>query len=68
VPRGRTLDGVRVDTSNLSWFGQHKALLPVEGDGAYITRTKVPIVGVYKHSGRGDVPKSLKMIEARANI
>jgi hypothetical protein len=30
----------------LSWFGQHKALLPAEGDDAYITRTNVPIVGV----------------------
>jgi hypothetical protein len=29
------------------------------GDDAYITRTVVPIVGVYKHSGRREVPKSL---------
>jgi hypothetical protein len=33
------LDGVRVDTSSLSWFGQYKALLLVEGDETYITRT-----------------------------
>jgi hypothetical protein len=52
----------------LSWFGQHKALLPAEGDDAYITRTVVPVVGVYKHDRRGEVPKSLEMIEAGANI
>jgi hypothetical protein len=28
----------------------------------------VPVVGDYKHSGRGEVPKSLEMIEASANI
>jgi hypothetical protein len=28
----------------------------------------VPVVGVYKHSGRGEVPKSLEMIEASASI
>jgi hypothetical protein len=28
----------------------------------------VPVVGVYKHNGRGEVPKPLKMIEANANI
>jgi hypothetical protein len=38
------------------------------GGEAYITRTVVPIVGVYKHNGRGEVPKSLEMIEASANI
>jgi hypothetical protein len=38
------------------------------GDETYITRTVVPIVGVYKHSERGEVPKSLEMIEASANI
>jgi hypothetical protein len=38
------------------------------GDEAYITGTLVPIVGVYKHSERGEVPKSLEMIEASANI
>jgi hypothetical protein len=37
-------------------------------DEAYITRTVVPVVGVYKHNGRGEVPKSLKMIEASVNI
>jgi hypothetical protein len=37
-------------------------------DEAYITRTIVPVVGVYKHGGRGEVPKSLEMIEASANI
>ena len=35
---------------------------------AYITRTVAPIVGVYKHNGREEVPKSLEMIEASANI
>jgi hypothetical protein len=38
------------------------------GDEAYITRTMVPVVRVYKHSGRGEVSKSLKMVEASANI
>jgi hypothetical protein len=38
------------------------------GDDAYITRTVVPVVGVYKHSGRGEVPKSLEMTETNANI
>jgi hypothetical protein len=37
--RGQNLDGVRVDTSDLSWFGQYKALLLAEGDEAYITCT-----------------------------
>ena len=37
-------------------------------DEAYITRTVVPIVGVYKHNGRGEVPKSLEMTEVGANI
>jgi hypothetical protein len=27
------------------------------GDEAYITRTVVPIVGVYKHDRRGEVPR-----------
>jgi hypothetical protein len=38
------------------------------GNETYITRTMVPVVGVYKHGGRGEVPKSLEMIEASANI
>jgi hypothetical protein len=38
------------------------------GDEAYITRIVVFVVGVYKHGVRGEVPKSLKMIEASANI
>jgi hypothetical protein len=46
MSRGQILDGVQVDTSNLSWFGQHEALFPAEGDDAYITRTEVLIVGV----------------------
>jgi hypothetical protein len=37
-------------------------------DETYITRTVVPVVGVYKHSGRGKVLKSLEMIEVSANI
>jgi hypothetical protein len=37
-------------------------------DEAYITRTVVPVVGFYKHNGRGEVPKSLEMLEASANI
>jgi hypothetical protein len=37
-------------------------------DEAYITRTVVPIVGGYKHNRRGEVLKSLEMIEASANI
>jgi hypothetical protein len=38
------------------------------GVEAYITCIVVPIVGVYKHSGRGEVPKYLEMIEAIVNI
>jgi hypothetical protein len=30
---------MRVDTSDLSWFGLRNALLPAEGDEAYVTRT-----------------------------
>jgi hypothetical protein len=37
-------------------------------DEAYISRTVVPVVGGYKHSRGGEVPKSLEMIEASANI
>jgi hypothetical protein len=37
---------MRVDTGDLSWFGKCKALLPAEGDEAYITRTEVIVVGV----------------------
>jgi hypothetical protein len=37
-------------------------------DVAYITRTVVPVVGVYKHSGREKILKSLEMIEVSANI
>jgi hypothetical protein len=37
-------------------------------DEAYITRTVVPVVGVCKHSGRGEIPKPLEMLEASANI
>jgi hypothetical protein len=38
------------------------------GYETYITFTIVPIVGVYKHEIEGEVPKSLEMIEASANI
>jgi hypothetical protein len=38
------------------------------GDETYITSTLVPVVGVYKHGEIGEVPKSLEMIEASANI
>jgi hypothetical protein len=34
----------------------------------YITRIMVPLVGVYKHNRRGEVPKSLEMIEASVDI
>jgi hypothetical protein len=37
-------------------------------DEAYITHTVVSVVGVYKHNGRGEIPKSLEMIQASANI
>jgi nicotinamide riboside transporter PnuC len=37
-------------------------------DEAYITYIVVHVVGVYKHSGRGEVPKFLEIIEANANI
>jgi hypothetical protein len=52
---GQNLDGVRVDTSDLSWFGQCKALLPAEGDEAYITRTEAP-VGIISTAGEGKSP------------
>jgi hypothetical protein len=38
------------------------------GDEDYITRTVVLVVGVCRHNERGEVPKSLEMIEASANI
>jgi hypothetical protein len=53
---GQILDGKRVDTSNLSWFGQCKALLPAEGDEAYITRTEMPAVGITSTTGEGKSP------------
>jgi hypothetical protein len=34
----------------------------IRGYEAYITRTMVPVVGVYKHNGRWEVPKSLEMV------
>jgi hypothetical protein len=37
-------------------------------DEAYITHTVVPVAGVYKHNGRGEVPMTQEMIEASANI
>jgi hypothetical protein len=37
---------MRVDTSDLSWFGQCEVLRQAEGDEAYITRTKVLAVGI----------------------
>jgi hypothetical protein len=58
--RGKNLDGVRVDTSDLSWFGQCKALLLAEGDEAYITHTEVPAVGITSMTGEG---KSLSPLE-----
>jgi hypothetical protein len=68
VSRGQTLDGVREDTSNYLGLGNTMPYFQQRGDEAYITRTMVPVVGVYKHGGRGEVPKSLEMIEASANI
>jgi hypothetical protein len=53
---GQILDGLRVDTSNLSWFGQCKALLTAEGGEAYITRTEVPAVGITSTVGKGKSP------------
>jgi hypothetical protein len=47
---------MRVDTSDLSWFGQCKTLLPAEGDEAYITRTEVPVVGVTSWAGEWKAP------------
>jgi hypothetical protein len=52
----QNLDGVRVDTSDLSWFGQCKVLLLVEGDEAYITRTEVPAVGFTSTVGEEKSP------------
>jgi hypothetical protein len=68
VPHDRTLDGVREDTSNYSSSGSTRPYFQQRGDEAYITRSEVPVVEVYKHNGRGEVPKSLEMIEASANI
>jgi hypothetical protein len=53
MSRAQNLDGVRVDTSGLSWFEQCKALLPAEGDEAYITRNGVPVVGFISTAGEG---------------
>jgi hypothetical protein len=58
---------MRVDTSDLSWFGQCKALLPAEGAEAYITRGRGACSRGYKLSRREKVPKSLELIEACAN-
>jgi hypothetical protein len=63
----QNLDGVRVDTSDLSWFGQGKALVPSEvGWGLYYSH-RGAYIRDYKHIGRGEVPKSLEPIEASAN-
>jgi hypothetical protein len=48
---------MRVDTSRLSWFGLGKALLLVEGDETYISRTEVLAVG-FTSTMRGKDPKS----------
>jgi hypothetical protein len=37
------------------------------GDEAYITRTRGACNREYKHDGRGEVSKSLELIEASAN-
>ena len=58
---------MRVDTSDLSWFGQYEALLPAEGDEAYITRTEVLAIGITSLPGEGKPPKSLELIEVSAN-
>jgi hypothetical protein len=52
----------------LSYLTEDRVASSIKGDEAYITRSEVPVVGVYKHNGRGEVPKSLEMIEASANI
>jgi hypothetical protein len=52
----QNLDGVRVDTSGLSWFGKCKALLLAEGDEAYNTRTEVSVVGITSMAGEGKSP------------
>jgi hypothetical protein len=51
---------LRADTNSLSWFGLRKALLPVEGDDAYITRTKVLTVGVTSTTAEGRTPSPRK--------
>jgi hypothetical protein len=56
MSHAQNLDGVRVDTSDLSWFWQCEALLPVEGDEAYITRTEVLAVGITSQAGEGKSP------------
>jgi hypothetical protein len=57
---------VRVDTSGLSWFGQYKALLAAEGM-RLIYSHRSACSRDYKYIERGEVPKSLELIEASAN-
>jgi hypothetical protein len=56
MSRDQNLDGVRVDTSDLSCFGQCKAILPAEGDEPYVTRTELPAVGITSTVGEGKSP------------
>jgi hypothetical protein len=49
---------MQVDTSLLSWFGLEEALLPVEGDETYITRTYVLAVGFTSIAGEGRIPST----------
>jgi hypothetical protein len=56
VSRGLTLDGVREDTSNYPGSGNTRPYFQQRGDEAYITRTKVPAVGVTSTTGEGKSP------------
>jgi hypothetical protein len=68
MPRAQNLDGVRVDTNGLSWFGQCKTLLPAEGMSLILLAPGcLQCSRDYKHSRRGEVPKALKLIDTSAN-
>jgi hypothetical protein len=66
--RAQNLDGVQVDTSCLSWFGQCNALLLEKGGWGLYYSHESACSRSYKHDSRGGVPKSLELIEASANI
>jgi hypothetical protein len=68
MSRAQNLNDVRVDTNNLSWFGQYKTLLPAEEEWCLYYSHWGACSRDYKHNGRGGVPKSLELIESSDNI